>query len=356
VTDNIFDRLRDLLQSSGPVNWRLAAEIAASIAGAPEPIEPWVAEEFEELTHTAAIRVAAASPLEAAPGPANSVDRRTWAADNVENFSYLAEPLAAKISAGPQLTDDPALQPLGPALLGMQMGSMAGAMSQRVLGQSDVGLPVLGGQVCYVVPNVDAFASDHGLDIRQTRLWLALHEVAHHAELSVPWMTGHIESLVADYVDSLRLDPEGFGERLEALQDPSELQQLLEDPGALSGLIVSDLSDAILARLQALMAVMEGYAEWLVDRAAPGLIPDAPRLREAIDRRRAEPSPGEQMLQRMLGLDLEHHRYRLGTTFCNEVADRWGEDALSRLWDDSDALPSAEELEDALGWAARVLI
>ncbi len=356
MTDNIFDRLRDLLQSSGSINWRLAAEIAASIAGAPEPIEPWIAEEFEELSHTAAIRIDAASPLEAKPGPARSVDGRTWASENVQGFSYLAEPLAARLSASPMIADEPALQPLAPALLGMQMGSMAGTMSQRVLGQFDVGLPVFGGEISYVVPNIDSFIADHELDVRQTRLWIALHEAAHHAELSVSWVESHLCELVADYVNSLRLDPEALGDRIDALQDPADLQRLLEDPGAVGGLVVGDDSPHILARVQAFMALMEGYAEWLVDRAAPGLIPEAPRLREAIDRRRAEPSPGEQMLQRMLGLDLEHHRYRLGTTFCNDVASRWGEDALARLWRDRSTLPTAEELEDVVGWAARVLI
>ena len=237
-----------------------------------------------------------------------------------------------------------------------QMGSMAGAMSQRVLGQFDVGLPVIGGAVSYVVPNVDTFVADHELDTQQARMWIALHEVAHHAELSLPWVESHVRELVADYVGSLRLDPEALGDRIDALQDPGELQRLLEDPGAFGGLIVGDDSAGILARLQAFMAFMEGYAEWLVDRAAPGLLPEAPRLREAIDRRRAEPSPGEQMLQRMLGLDLEHHRYRLGTTFCNEVASRWGEEALARLWEDRATLPTYAELEDVVGWAARVLI
>jgi uncharacterized protein (DUF2342 family) len=104
------------------------------------------------------------------------------------------------------------------------------------------------------------------------------------------------------------------------------------------------------------MALLEGYAEWLVGRAAPGLVPEAPRLREAIDRRRAEPSPGEQMLQRMLGLDLQHHHYRVGTTFCDEVARRWGEEALERLWQGPGGLPSPAELEDPVGWAARVLL
>jgi uncharacterized protein (DUF2342 family) len=62
------------------------------------------------------------------------------------------------------------------------------------------------------------------------------------------------------------------------------------------------------------------------------------------------------MLQRILGLDLEHHRYRRGTTFCAEVARRWGDDALSGIWDGPEMLPGEDELEDVVGWAARVLL
>jgi putative hydrolase len=248
------------------------------------------------------------------------------------------------------------LQPLGPALVGMQMGSMAGFLSHRVLAGFDAGLPVEGAPPTFVVPNVAAFITDHGLDERQARLWLALHEAAHRAEVTLPWVRRHLGSLISSFVDGLRPDPAGLQERLEALADPEQLQGLLDDPSVLSGLVPGPESDQALRRLQAFMAVLEGYAEWLVGRAAPGLIPEAPRLREAIDRRRAEPSPGEQMLQRMLGLDLQHHRYRRGTFFCEEVARRWGDEALARLWAGPEGLPTAVDLEDPLGWAARVLL
>jgi putative hydrolase len=238
----------------------------------------------------------------------------------------------------------------------MQMGSMAGFLSHRVLAGFDVGLPVEGAPPTFVVPNVAAFTADHGLDARQTRLWLALHEATHRAELSLPWARRHLAGLMSAFVDGLRPDPVGLQERLEALQDPEHLQGLLENPAALSGLVAGPESGQALGSLQAFMALLEGYAEWLAGRAAPGLIPEAPRLREAIDRRRAEPSPGEQMLQRMLGLDLQHHRYRRGTTFCDEVARRWGDDALARLWEGPDALPGPAELDDPVGWAARVLL
>lgn len=357
MTDNLFDRLRRLLESPGPVNWALAREIAESVAGPAEPVEPWVGEEFVELTHTAALRVSAASPLDAAPAaqPVRALDRRSWAAQSVPGFAYLAEPLAAKM-AGQGSEADPLLGALGPALVGMQMGSMAGFMSHRVLAGFDVGLPVHLPGVSYVVPNIASFAADHDLDIRQARLWMALHEATHAAEVAVPWVEPHLSGLMTAFVDGLRPDPEALEQRLQALQEPESLEALLADPSALSGLVAGPESEQALRRIQAFMALLEGYAEWLVGRAAPGLVPEAPRLREAIDRRRAEPSPGEQMLQRMIGLDLQHHRYRVGTTFCDEVARRWGEDALARLWEGPGTLPHPAELEDPVGWAARVLL
>ena len=356
MTDNLFDRLRRLLETRGPVNWALAREIAESVAGPAEPVDPWVAEEFVELTHTAALRVAAASPLDASAGEVRAVDRRSWAAASVAGFAYLAEPLAAKMAGADGLEADPLLQPLAPALVGMQMGSMAGFLSHRVLAGFDVGLPVEAAPPTFVVPNIEAFTTDHGLDPRQARLWLALHETAHRAELALPWVPRHLAGLVSAFVDGLRPDPAGLQERLEALQDPEHLQGLLDDPSALSGLVAGPESEQALRRLQAFMALLEGYAEWLAGRAAPGLIPEATRLREAIDRRRAEPSTGEQMLQRMLGLDLQHHRYRRGTVFCDEVARRWGEQALAGLWEGPEGLPTAAELDDPVGWAARVLL
>jgi len=358
VSDNLFDRLRHLLESPGPVNWGLAREIAESVAGPADPVEPWVAEEFEELTHTAALRVSAASPLDAAAASevVLVVDRRTWAAESVTGFAYLAEPLAAKMGGQGEGEGDPLLTALGPALIGMQMGSMAGFMSHRVLAGFDVGLPVRSAGASYVVPNIASFTTDNGLDVRQARLWMTLHETTHRAEMAVPWVSRHLGDLMAAFVDGLRPDPNTLEQRLQAFQDPENLEALLADPAALSGLLAGPESEQVLRRFQAFMSLLEGYAEWLVGRAAPGLVPEAPRLREAIDRRRAEPSPGEQMLQRMLGLDLQHHHYRVGTTFCDEVARRWGEEALARLWEGPGTLPTPAELEDPVGWAARVLL
>ncbi len=355
ASDNLFDRLAELFRSNGPVNWRLAREIAESVAGEPDPVEPWLAEEYRELATTAGMRIAATSPLEPTVSDVRPVDRRTWAGDNVESFSYLAEPVAEKMTGSGPFGS--ALEPLGPALLGMQMGSIVGFMSQRVLGQFDVGIPAgTGTAISFVVPNVEDFASDHGLDTRQVRLWVALHEVTHRAEFEVPWVREHFLMLMHRFVEGLEVDPDEIARRMQSLQDPDSLQRMLDDPEGFTGLLAGEAQEGPLRDIQAFMAVMEGYGDYLIERAAPGLIPEAPQMRRAIDRRRAEPSQGEQILQQVLGLGLEHDQYRRGADFCEDVDRRWGEESLARLWEGPDMLPTLDELEDTVGWAARVLL
>ncbi len=361
MTDNIFDRLIELLQSSGPVNWKLAGEMAGSIAGGSPPVAADTVEEMTELTRAAQLHVAAASGLELEPGlvDVQAVDRAGWARANLRSYRYLIEPIAAKMAdgaggAGPL---EAILKPLGPAILGMQVGSMVGFMSQRVLGQFDVGLPAAdGATLYYVMPNIDAFATDHSLDPGQTRLWVAMHEVTHQAQFAVPWMRPHFLQLITAYLDGLDFDPTRIAARLEHLEDPSELEAMFSDPAAIAGLVTGPDQERQLEHIQAFMAFVEGYADHLMHRAAPQLIPDAARLREALVRRRAEPSQGERVLAQLLGLELKRQLYRQGAEFCDEVVDRWGSEGLAAAWDDPAHLPTLAELDDVVGWAARVLV
>jgi putative hydrolase len=355
--DNLFDKLGELFRSNGPVNWRLGREIAESVAGQHDPVEPWLAEEYRELAVTAGQRIAAVSPLDPTShtNDVRPTDRRSWAANNVEAFSYLAEPVAEKMATGGPPGSP--LAPLGPALFGMQMGSVVGFMSQRVLGLFDVGIATGDDSpISFIVPNVEALASEHDLDPRQTRLWVALHEVTHLGEFLVPWVREHYLMLMHQFVEELEVDPEEIARRMESLQDPDALQKMLDDPSGLTGLLAGDAQQGPLDDIRAFMAVMEGYGEYLIERAAPGLIPQADRIRRTVDARRMDPAQDHQILNQVLGLDLQHHQYGLGAAFCEEVDERWGDETLARLWEGPAMLPTMSELTDVVGWAARVLL
>jgi uncharacterized protein (DUF2342 family) len=85
-------------------------------------------------------------------------------------------------------------------------------------------------------------------------------------------------------------------------------------------------------------------------------VPSIDRIEAAYNRRRTEPNQAEQFLQQFAGLDLERHRAVDARQFCDDVVDRWGEDALDRIWEDPDNMPKLDELTDPIGWAARVLL
>jgi putative hydrolase len=364
MSDNLFEQLFELFQTPGPINWRLAREVTKSLAGSPEPIEPLLAEEYLELALAAQLRLAEASPLDVAASPTpDPIDRAGWAEQNQESYRYLVEPLSDKFSGiggiggmgGAAMAG--MLQPLGPAILGMQAGSMIGFMSHRVLGQFDAGLPPLDHQHLYlVIPNVEAFAMDEGLDARQVRLWATMHEIAYSVISTVPWLRDHFVAVITDFFDDVEFDPTALTEKLGALEDPSQLEEAFSGPGTMASLLGGERSPEKVAAVQALTAFIEGYGDYVVALAGDGVLPERERIAAAYARRRSEPDQAEQFLQQLVGLEL--HRTSAGdaAVFCHEVARRWGPEALERIWEGPDQLPTLNEITDPVGWAARVLL
>ena len=366
--EGIFEQLFKMLQSSGPVNWKLAREVTKSLAGAPTLVEPAVAEEYRELAHVADARISAVVDLPSpSPGELNPTDRATWAAENQQSFRVLVEPLADKLSGlseggipgvGDMGGMSAMLAPLGPALLGIQAGTMVGFMSHRSLGQFDTGIPAMDHDRPYViVPNLDDFAIDHGVDHRQVRLWAALHEVAFHRIMAVEWVRGRFVELVEQYYATVELDTSELLGTLGSMSNPEDVQRMIAEGDADASSLISSTSDPDrLAAVQAFTAFIEGYGDHIVHRAGGELLPSIDRIETAYRTRRTEPDQTEQFLQQFAGLSLERHRATDAASFCAEVVERWGDEALARVWEDPSNMPTMDELTDPIGWNARVLL
>jgi putative hydrolase len=366
--EGLFEQIFKMLQSSGPVNWKLAREVTKSLAGPPQPIDPSVTEEYRELAHVAEVRISSVTQLPSPePGELNPTDRATWAAENQQSFRVLVEPLGDKLSGLTDMGGIPGmgdmgdmgamLAPLGPALLGMQAGTMVGFMAHRALGQFDTGIPAMDHDRPYViVPNLDDFAIDHGIDHRQIRLWGALHEVAFHRIMAVEWVRGRFVEIITAFYDDVEIDTSDLLGKLTGMSDPMELQQMLSEGEDPAGLIQATASPERLADVQAFTAFIEGYSDRVVRIAGAELLPNIERIDEAYGRRRTEPDKTEQFLQQFAGLKLERWRAADATQFCDDVVERWGESALTRVWEAPENMPKLPELTDPIGWNARVLL
>ncbi len=356
MTDNLFDRLFELFQTTDAINWRLAEEITKSVAGAPAPIEPQLAEEYEELALAAQLQLAKSGPLDIGGGVVpHPIDGSGWARENHHSFAYLIEPLGGAMGGGFGGNDPMAA--LGPALLGMQAGTMVGLMSHRVMGQFDTALPPLDDHRAYlVVPTVEAFATENDLDARQVRLWATMHEVVYFALMNIEPLREHIAAGVRELYAGLDFDPTRLMEKLSQIQDPAQLEAMVSESGGLASLFGAEPRSAQAGDVLAAVAFIEGYGDHVVRTAGEELLPELTAIEEAQGRRRAEPNEAVDQLGQLVGLEVQRTRAGDAAEFCAEISSRWGPEALEGIWENPDNLPRLEELTDVVGWAARVLL
>jgi putative hydrolase len=101
------------------------------------------------------------------------------------------------------------------------------------------------------------------------------------------------------------------------------------------------------------MGLVEGHAEWAMDRAGEDVVADVDALREAMDRRRDDRAPLWRILDRLLGFDLKLKQYAQGRQFCDAIVAARGEQGLRDAWLSADLAPSSAELAAPASWLAR---
>ena len=247
--------------------------------------------------------------------------------------------------------------PLGPALTGLQAGSFVGVMSRQAMGQFDLAIPPLDADRAYlIVPNVEAFAAGHGLDAKQVRLWATMHELVHHAATARETVRGHFDSLVARLLEALDFDPSHLMEKLGDLQDRANLENLISEGEGLAALLGGGEAPSAAGELQAAAAFLEGYGDFAVRRAAGPILPGLEAIESAHRAVRVGASEASDQLRQLLAIELDRSLAASASKFCTQVERRWGADALDRIWEDADHMPTRGELADPVGWAARVLL
>jgi putative hydrolase len=168
----------------------------------------------------------------------------------------------------------------------------------------------------------------------------------------VPWLREHIAGLVRELLGALEVVNPGSLLRIPDLSDLRALVDQVREQG-LAFVAVGSERHQLLEGVQAFMALLEGYAEHVMDAVGASLLKDLDAMRAAMDRRRTERSGLLRLLERLIGLDMKIRQYQQGKAFCDGVVARGGIAALNRAWTGPEALPTAAELDDPVGWLAR---
>lgn len=347
---------------NGPefIDWPIALRVGRTVAGSgPQttPAERAQARkdfaEFTALSDELVRSFTGLDPEERAPEPL-VVDRAGWIRANSESFRHIMAPLGEKLAG--RVPQSAVARRLVAGALGVQIGLLLGYLSQKVLGQYDLVLGAeSGGRVYYVGPNVIEIERRFNLVPRDFRLWIAVHEVTHRTQFTaVPWLRAQMHSFIERAVGGLELDPARLK---EIAQRGREL--VFAGPSAwrmqnVMNLLMSPEQRVLMDEMQAVMCVIEGHGTFVMNRIGAERIPTFHEMKEAIESRRGSAAGPEKALQRALGMDMKYEQYKLGETFCNEVAAKAGDAALNRMWAGRDRFPSMAELRAPDEWLRRV--
>jgi putative hydrolase len=377
-----LNEIMRMLQSPGPVNMEVARKTAESMATAEgEPREqPVPAEEsraFDDVVRAVQLMVSEATGISAAlTVPARTVDRATWSGVTLTGLEPVLGALAgalARTDAGNDPDDTTAASAAAafspemlfammmPMLLGVWAGSMIGGLSHGALGQYDLPLPLGGAPaLLFVTHNVDAFAEEWSLPVAELRYALALREVVHGAQRTVPWVRERLIRCASAYVGAYEIQPDAMESQLGSFDpsDPSSMEAIanFSNPDVLLSAMRTEQQGPLLAELQRFVSVLEGYTDVVVESLGDRMVTSHGRIDEALRRHRLERGDATGFVDRLLGLELDRGHYDAGVAFCKGVVERSDGtlDQLNRLWSDESLVPTEAEFVAPGLWLARI--
>ena len=372
----MFGDLAKALAGQGPLNWDAARQFAAMAAtgGTSEAnVDPTVRINLGHLARIVEMHVADVTGFEQSFPEITVVSPGVWAQRTLDAYRPLFTEMATALGQRPTDPAEPSPDPMmammaglsqmmAPAMMGMAIGSMVGRMGARAFGQYDLPIPRSDNTLLMVPATIDAFAAEWELPVDEMRIWVMAQELIAHTLFAIDSLRTAFASLVRQHAGAFRPDPNAVAEKLAALDngddsgDPMQaIQQAFSDPALLLGAVQSPEQARLAPQLDAAVAAVVGYVDYLVDAVAARTIGgDALRIAEAVRRRRVESSSQDVYVQRLLGLQLDIAHVQRGKVFIAGVVDRVGEAELRTLFTRPDSLPTPTELDAPGLWIARL--
>jgi len=367
----------------GPVNWELAKNIARQAVAQKGDASILATDRAKvvEALRLADLWLEEATELPSGIRTATAWSRSEWVEATLPVWSKLCDPIAARAVTAMSglLGDDPAslagglppemqavvgsmgglggltemMRRIGGMMVGGQAGAAVGALAQEVVSSTDIGIPLGPAGTAALLPaGVAVFGAGLSVEPDEVRLFLALREAAHHRLFGhVPWLRARLLGAVEDYARGITVDASALRDAMPQI-DPTNPEALNE---VLSGTALFQPEDtpeqkAALARLETMLALVEGWVATVVAAAAADRLPQAAALAEAIRRRRATGGPAERTFATLVGLELRPRRLREAAAIWEGLTAERGITGRDGIWAHPDLLPTADDFDDPGGF------
>ncbi|MEJ7749278.1 MAG: zinc-dependent metalloprotease [Candidatus Limnocylindrales bacterium] len=364
----VVGRRMERAARGGLVDWPAVERLAIRrLAGAPGTLDRTALAAAEAAYDEAMARIVPALSLALAtelPGVVERsqvIDRAGWVRANTATFASLIGKLEKElldqvipVGGGPARA---AVALANRWITTRQLGLLLGFMGQRVLGQYDIALlsaEAAPGRLLFVEENIRQTAKTLNLPLAPFRTWIALHETTHAFEFEAhPWLRPYLAERLERQLALFGTDARSMG------RDPVRaLGRALRGDGAgghWMERLMGDEQRRLFRETQAVMSLLEGFSDYVMDEVGKGLVPDVARISARFHERRANRTPFERAMLRLTGMDLKMEQYKKGEIFVRAIAQARGPAALTRLWEGPETLPRDGEIEAPERWIRRVI-
>ena len=294
--------------------------------------------------------------------------RSEWIENTMPIWQRLVEPIAQSVSGNLNLNLESllpseqvppemlamlspmleALKPMSNAMFTMQVGNGIAALAKEVLSSNEIGLPLTNFLIPALLPrNIKEFATGVNQPEAEVMLFLSLREVAaSRLFANTGWLGPRLLGAIEEYAKGISVNSERINEAMREI-DPNNLesmQQILS--GGVFEVELSESQKNALARIEFLLALIEGWIEHVTLQAAAEKLPSLVALSETMRRRRAAGGPAEKTFASLVGLALRPKLNREASEFFKKFTELKSISERDLLWSHPDLLPNAEQLLD----------
>ena len=351
-------------QNSGPVNYDMAKRIALQQIPKSKSISAEDSKAVEESVRLAELWLDDASILPTASGTTQAWDSKQWLEETMPAWERMVTPVAQHMNDA-QLESMPeeAREMMGPMTkmmgqmssmnFGMQLGHALGDLASQALTGSDFGLPIAPANTVALLPHtIQKVARELNVPGQEVLVYIAAREVARQRLFKqVPWLSERLVSSVEEYAVGLVIDTSHIEEAARDLNlesgDPQSIQDAMQN---LQGMDLSpritSRNTAAVARLESLLALIEGWVEFIVGEALQDRIPSTQAMAEAWRRRRASGGSAEKAFEKVVGIELSAPRVTDAAELWRRSTVAVGIDRRDSVWEHPDFLPQPEHLDN----------
>lgn len=374
-----FNDMMRAMAGQGPMNWDLAQQFAqlgaVGDSSDPEP-DTTTRLAFNSLADIADMHVRAVTSLSTGANDTHTeiltTTRARWAHRTLTDLRPLFTNLATALQSHDtvsDVSDDPMAAMMAnlstmmaPAMMGMSVGSMVGALANHALGQYEIPLArPHTSEILIVSSSIDAFATEWEIPKDDLRMWVLIHELSSHAVLAAPAITDGLTALVQAHVSAFRPDPDALMSSLTDV-DPNStdamaaVQSLFSNPMVMMGASRTSEQEALAPVLDAHVAAISGYIDYVVDTVSARLLGGASPIAEAVRRRRVQTGANSHLVEQLLGISQTRAQQQRGRAFIDGIVEREGAGTLPALVSAPGNLPTPNEIDAPGLWLARLEI